>query len=62
MVPGAIVNGINSLISLSLFSLLVCKKAAYLYIDLVSCHITELLYSSSSLGVESFPYKVSRHL
>ena len=65
MVLGALVNGIDSLISLSVFPLLVYKKVTYFCtLNLYPATLLNCYMSSSSLGVESlgFPYKISCHL
>ena len=55
MVLSAIVNGTDSLISLSVFSLLVYKKADDFYtLILYSATLLNCCLSSSRLGVESF--------
>ena len=56
MVLGAIVNGINSLISLSVFSLLVDKKTTdFCTLILYTAPLLNCYMSSSSLVVESAP-------
>ena len=44
MVLGAIVNGINSLISLSVASLLVYRNATVLYVAFILYDFTEFMY------------------
>ena len=59
MVPGIIVNGIDSLISLSVFSLLVYKKATDFYtLTLYPATLLNCCMGSSSLGVESFGFSI----
>ena len=59
MVLGAVVNGINSLICLSVFSLLVYKKATYFgTLTLYPATLLNCCMSSSSLGVESFGFSI----
>ena len=57
MVLGAIVNGIDSLISLSIFSLLVYKKATnFCTLILYPATLLNCCMSSGNLEVESFGF------
>ena len=59
LVLGAIVNGIDYLISLSVFSLLVYKKATnFCTLTLYPATLLNCYMSSSSLGVESFGFSI----
>ena len=59
MVLGAIVNGIDSIISLSVFSLLVYKKATdFCTLTLYPATVLNCYMSSSSLGMESFGFSI----
>ena len=59
MVLGAIVNGIDSLICLSVFSLFVHKKATDFWIlTLYPATLLNCCMSSSNLGVESFGFSI----
>ena len=59
MVLEAIVNGINSLISLSIFSLLVHKKVSdFCALILYPATLLNCCMSSHSLGVESFGFSI----
>ena len=59
MVLGAIVNGIDFLISISVFSLLVYKKATDFWaLTLYPATLLNCCMNSSSLGVESFRFSI----
>ena len=59
MVLSAVVNGIDSLISLSIFSLLVNKKATdFCTLILYPATLLNCCMSSRCLGVESFRFSI----
>ena len=59
MVLGAVVNGIDSLISLSIFSLLVYEKATDFCASILYPTVLQNCYMSYiSLGVESFGFSI----